>query len=310
MYRYRAYGLRIRSDIPLPELVQADGDGADVTIFVDDAASDVEPVGGQDIVTFSWDEVGVFRVIDGHTVQVEVREGDDEALTRFPIFGPVFGTLLRQRGHIVLHASAVCVDERVVAFIGHKGYGKSTLAASMHARGYPVVADDLLPVQWVNGGAPTTHFGVPQLSLWPESVDALGTDPATLQPLHERVRKKALPVSGARVSRAPLDLAAIYVLGKGEEIAIRALTPREGFVELLRHSYCTNQLDQLDGDAMEGAFRRYAQLARRVPVRRLERYRDLRALPDVARQVEDDLSTMDLPPMDAAGSPPVLDRHL
>src|SRR5208337_3198059 len=73
-----------------------------------------------------------------------------EALDDVPIFilGTVFGILLHQRGRITLHASAVRVNGGAVLFCGSSGAGKSTMAAALAQRGYPVASDDICPVSF------------------------------------------------------------------------------------------------------------------------------------------------------------------
>jgi hypothetical protein len=63
------------------------------------------------------------------------------------IAGTVVAYLLCADGCLVLHASAVEADGRALAFVGQSGQGKTTMAALMCADGYPLVADDLLPVE-------------------------------------------------------------------------------------------------------------------------------------------------------------------
>jgi hypothetical protein len=61
--------------------------------------------------------------------------------------GSVVAYLLSADGHLVLHASAVEVGGAALAFVGQSGQGKTTMATLMCAAGYPLVADDLLPVE-------------------------------------------------------------------------------------------------------------------------------------------------------------------
>jgi hypothetical protein len=52
--------------------------------------------------------------------------------------------ILSLRGHFVLHAAAVAIDGRVLAFSGLSGAGKSTTAAALVAAGAVAVCDDQL----------------------------------------------------------------------------------------------------------------------------------------------------------------------
>ena len=62
------------------------------------------------------------------------------------IAGSLVAYLLSAAGRLVLHASAVEVDGSALAFVGFSGQGKTTVATLLCAEGYPLVADDLLPV--------------------------------------------------------------------------------------------------------------------------------------------------------------------
>jgi hypothetical protein len=61
--------------------------------------------------------------------------------------GVVLAVLLELRGKSSLHASAVEVDGRVVAFAGESGSGKSTTAALSCAAGARLVSDDVLSLE-------------------------------------------------------------------------------------------------------------------------------------------------------------------
>ena len=58
--------------------------------------------------------------------------------------GALFAVLLELNGEPVLHASAVAVNERAVAVVGHSGRGKTTTSALLCRNGFPLVTDDLL----------------------------------------------------------------------------------------------------------------------------------------------------------------------
>src|SRR4029077_10951164 len=59
------------------------------------------------------------------------------------LLGPVIAFVLRLRGVICLHASAVIVDGRAIALFGLAGAGKSTTVAACALRGFSVLSDDV-----------------------------------------------------------------------------------------------------------------------------------------------------------------------
>jgi hypothetical protein len=79
----------------------------------------------------------------------------------------------------------------------------------------------------------------------------------------------------------------IYVLAEGREHAIEDLPPASALIELVRHSYGIRVVQKL---RPAWHFRQCAALANTVPVRRLTVKRDLAALPELVRRVEDDVA--------------------
>ena len=59
-------------------------------------------------------------------------------------------------GYEVLHASAVGMDDSVIAFVGVSGTGKSTIAHGLARRGNVLWADDAVAFRADDGVAPTT----------------------------------------------------------------------------------------------------------------------------------------------------------
>jgi hypothetical protein len=129
---------------------------------------------------------------------------------------PLAATL---RGLELLHASAVQLDGRVVAFVARAGTGKTSLAAHLVAGGARLVTDDVLAVEWLDErlvahpGPPTFNVAQEQLALFSaEGRERLGQVLGTADK-----RILATPVVDG-----PRPLAALYRLQRpvGERIRI------------------------------------------------------------------------------------------
>ncbi|QDB80206.1 hypothetical protein FE251_13065 [Georgenia wutianyii] len=98
-------------------------------------------------------------------VTVHLVRGTDPGMRAIMTTGTLLALQLYLRGNAVLHASAVERDGTAVAFLGHSGMGKSTLAALMCADGARVVSDDVVPV--AAGSRPCVPLGATELRLRP-----------------------------------------------------------------------------------------------------------------------------------------------
>lgn len=286
-YSYTAYGLGIHSDLPLPELVP-DGSAAD-HVFVRLGDAERERAGDRirptaEAVHLFCEGLGAFLVKEGREILLEPTPGVDERELRRHVLGSLFPVLLYQRGRVVLHGSAVEVGGSAVAFLGGSGWGKSTLAAALHARGHRIMADDVTPV-CVDADPPRVYPGYPQLKLCSETATSLGIAFESLSRIDFESEKRALPVA-RDFPQAPLPLKRIYVLADGARHAVESLSSQEAFAALMQHSYIRFNEDPV---AASFHFRRCANLASRVSVCRLKRRRFLAALPDLVRAIEEDL---------------------
>jgi hypothetical protein len=293
-FSYLAYGLSICAAMPLPELVAEDTDGEpeeDVNIRfgrVDDPPSGISE---KDWGYFSsapredhlfWKGVGSFLVRDGRDIIVDPSPGLDERMLRLFILGPVLAVLLHQRNYLLLHASAVAVAGKAVLFLGSAGWGKSTMAATLHNRGHGLVADDVAALR-IEEGWPIVFPGFPQLKLWPKTLASLGDDPEKLPRCNPRFEKRARPAVH-KFSPAPLHLKRIYVLHKGDVPEILPLQPQEALGELVRHTHGTM------GVGSPPHFLECVSIVNKVPVRSLRRQKSLSQLPHLARLIEEDLT--------------------
>jgi hypothetical protein len=296
-YSYLAYGLGIRAAIPLPELVAGEVEG-DVSVHLgrvkhprlelpERGSTFFSPSPEEDYLV--WPEVGSFLVREGNEIVVDPSPGLDERVLRIVLLGPILAVLLRQRGHLLLHASAVAVDEEAVLFLGSSGRGKSTVAAALRARGHGLVTDDVAVLR-VEESPPMVFPSFPQLKLWPEALVYLGEDPEKLPQWNPYVEKRARSAATAFSTR-PLPIKKIYVLKEGSTSKILPLRPQEAFVELVRHTYGSDYgLQAAMGVGSTPHFFRCESVVNKVDICSLMRQKSLPELPNLVRLIEDDLA--------------------
>jgi hypothetical protein len=212
--------------------------------------------------------------------------------------------LLHQRGFLVLHASVVSIDGVVVGFLGEKGWGKSTMAAALNARGHALVADDVLAVL-PSAGVPMVQPGLPHFKLWPEAVAAsFGGDPSKLARVHSKIEKR-IREADSDVGWAPVPLQRLYVLDRGATLESIPMTQPAALMALVRHSYLSRYMSSLDG--AKDNFLQCSRLIRSMPVHRLQRPSNLRALDEIVRLVESEACLDPIEePMNTAKSPLML----
>jgi hypothetical protein len=179
------------------------------------------------------------------------------------LYGPVLGLLLRLRGALAFHASAVRIGGAAFGFVGPHGAGKSTLAAALGAAGCGVMTDDVLHVRCEG----TRWIAEPFASivkLWPDGARmALGAG-SDLPPIASGWDKRALTV-GTRVPGVdePLPLAALACLAEAAaSCGVSSMSPASALVRLCANSSAAHLLD---GDARAAEFRALSSLVRDVP---------------------------------------------
>lgn len=306
MYSYAAYGLKISSELFLPELIVSSHDQAqsDVAIrrgsLMGDARN-AELVDGffraeEHDLYFFLQQVGGLQASNGTEIVVDALPGAEDRWMRLPLLGTVLGILLHQRGLFVLHASAVEINGGAAVFLGAKGDGKSTMAATLYERGHTLLTDDVVAITSDEKGNPQVLPGFPQFKLWPDSVaPAMGEDASLLPRLAEGYDKCSRLVE-ERFAAQPVPLRRIYVLSEAESSAavdsppyVVPLTPQEAMTHLIAHSHAARFGNHmLRGKSAVRHLTQCAQIVGRVPARWLKRRRSLEALPEVAQLVEDD----------------------
>ena len=241
VYNYQVFGLAVASELELPELMVGGTEAApDVVIQRGAIVGEWQPglhKDGDRLVLVIPD-IARFRIADGRSIIVEALAGVPDRNVRLFLLGSAFGALLHQRGLLPLHANAVEIEGKAVAFMGESGAGKSTLAAWFHDRGHRVLADDVCVVSPSGPGSALVLPGLPRLRLWAEALTATGRDMREYERSYAGetdYEKYDVPLQNHGGVCVPL--AAIYLLVRGKDLKFERLTGVAAARALFAHTY-------------------------------------------------------------------------
>lgn len=199
---------------------------------------------------------------DLHSVEMRMVEGTDPAMGAILTSGTLIALLLQLRGTMVLHASGVELDDAVIAFLGHSGMGKSTLAALMCTAGARVVTDDVLPV--VPEPVPVVHPGATELRLRP-GAESLTADLAagSFRQRQSADRRQVIGLEGARGSELPLAALVLPRPNREDRLEIEALEGKGALFAVLTFP---RLMGWRDPDTLARTFAHASAIVRTVPV--------------------------------------------
>lgn len=298
VYRYAIHGLTIASELELPELASLAGDlnaTADATVRLAQLPGALRAIKSE-IPDFLPTEDGQLLVVPGAgcllvrpdcEVIVDIADKADMALLRLFLFGSMMGLICHQRGLLPLHASAVAIGDKAIAFCGPPGMGKSTLAAFCVDQGARLVADDVLVVGVDSDNRVMANPGMPKIKLWRDAIERLGRSTEELTPDWARAEKFHLAASEHIVTE-PVRLTQIFVLDLDDAAGAGLVAPLSGaaaVTELIQHTYRPEYLDLTRRRAAH--FAECARLAGLTKVASLKRRRDMARLELTARTLLD-----------------------
>lgn len=291
MLVYKAFGLSIRSDLTIPGLLAGTGE-PEVEIRLEKLPPPPPQALAQGYyyqafsqeVHFYWYDVGSILVREGREILVDLLPEAVESEVQQVLAGPAMACIIHQRERMPLHASGVMAGGGALVFLGDSGMGKSTTAAAFYARGYPLIADDLIALDLNGSGPPTVFPGFPQLRLSPGEVIP-GGKLETTQLSYPSGDKNAYRAEHG-FPQGPLPLRRIHVLVRGEILAIEPMGLQEAMIELVRHTYRISLMHPFRG---HDNFLNCARLVQEIPVLRLSVPRSLAGSDALVHMVVKDL---------------------
>lgn len=318
---YSVYGLTIGSESYLPGLLCSSESSHPETLRVDigfhppewvsagrglpsttcyqrpiqangDPSLNVVSYGDGEFYELSYSD-GTSFVIDRNATRTWGTYSSPLALEDLSVYlrGPILGFILRRRGTVALHASAVSIEGRAVVFCGCSASGKSTTAAALALKGFPVISDDIVPLQHQSGEF-EVEPGCPQVCLWPDTVKQLLGASDALPQLTPTWEKCFLPLDGhshnAKFGREKQPLRLIYLLGSPEHTdapRIESLPPNKALPHLIANTYMHRLLDRAQ---LAEEFEVLGWLVTKVPIRRIIPHNDAGRIEDMCRLIIED----------------------
>ena len=261
---YRAYGLRVSSEVPLPfDSLPAPVQDADVTVRL--GAVPAELPGSDTVRKARWqarpgvflievEGVARYLVEGGRDITVAPLGGDDADVAAFFANAP-FAVLLQQRGVLTLHSSSVATGAGAALLLGESGVGKSSLAAALVERGFPLIADA--------DGCVTALPGFASLRLWADTLDEMRWRGRGESKMRQSMDKYWMPVERARAT--PLPVHAAFVLkANGSNVGIDPMPELDAFSLLWSNTHRARAMGAIG--KTQTRFRTVAATAQRVPV--------------------------------------------
>lgn len=288
MPTYTAYDIRIDSDIDLQGFAS---EGSERLPVVRIRQGSVDTTGKHDVNDWGDHVVGMangvmdFRVERGQQITYEPKQGADGRFLRTILGGELLAVVLRQRGLLAMHASAVQRDGRAFLFVGNSGWGKSTLASYLAQQGYTLLSDDVSAIR--TDAAPPCILPGPAFSRLHADTAQLFVQDVEALPFAHGETQKRLVVHGFREDASAADLQGIFLLEPVDRPVNRLvrLTPDRALLSLLAHTRVTRLLRSQE--YQRSHLQQCKQLVEQVPVYLLERRLTLKGLPEIARLVDE-----------------------
>ena len=211
--------------------------------------------------------VRIFKLVDfevfssGTQVTIHAVPGVSPHTVEHLYLNQALPLALSLQNKLVLHGSAVEIENLAVAFLGASGRGKSTLAASFSANGFRFLSDDGLLID-KEGNNFIIRPGHPSLRLRDDSREVIAKRPGqTESVIDHNAKSRFLADDKFSFCAENRALAHLYFLGDGSSagVSITPVSSQKSVIEMMRHCFL---LGVDERELLAKNFQRLAELAR------------------------------------------------
>ena len=282
---YRVYGQSLASDFTFKTRLLPGSGNPDLTFSLVSSAPDyltwreIEPVIHNEYIhLYCGEAFDLFRFIDladfdifSEKIVCHLLDPEYNYQVEVLLLGLIFSYWLEKRGILALQASAVSLNGQAVAFLSTNAGGKSSLAATLVQMGYPLLSDDILPIQ-KNKGLFIAHPSFPQMRMWPEVAQHFLGSYEDLEFAHPAYKKRRVPAGqlGNFCNKA-IRLGCVYLPERQESddnrLRIEPVPYVQAIMNFTAYSFAAQYADAAGMQAERFQFS--AKLAQAIPVYRL-----------------------------------------
>jgi GTPase SAR1 family protein len=253
IYRYKAFGLNLNSDIEIPELDIGNGE-KDVRIQLGIVPNDINDMVehsdqyqlSRTEFTFDIEDVARYHIIDGNQIVVEpYAETDMDRVTVY-LLGTAMGVLFIQRNRIAIHGSTVSVGQRAIIITGDCGAGKTSLSSEFRKNGYGFLADDISAISMNQELQLFVHPAFPQQRLCTDTALNMGYDLSTLKLASMEENKYIVKLEEQYIGeKMPLAAIVEICISDTEEVTLEELRGIDKIKHIEKNIYCGPLYDNM-----------------------------------------------------------------
>ena len=295
-YCYQLYGLTLRSELRLPQLLSGrEQSPVDVVVRygrLPDALENPADEGinwqaTKDEFLFAIPEVGRYWIRQGKEIWIERDPQAEDNDVRTFLLGSAIGMLLHQRQIWALHASAIETNLGAVLFTGPSGAGKSTTLNGMLCRGYAMIADDVSGVVIDDKGCPQVLSAFPHSRLWADTAAQLNLSTEDVPRVRKSLEKFLFPVKNFVSGTFPIYTVYVLMPHNGPGCEFIPITNADRFTCLFSNTYRRRFVQSMGWGA--GHFQLIVQALQSIRVVAILRPKDKFLLDELIDRIEADL---------------------